>query len=261
MNGEMNYDSVLAWLEAKRTALDQAIAGVRALMGLEQQASGGTPTMTVRATSAEDIQPGTFLSMSITDATKKFLNLVKCPQTTTEIAEALRRGGLHSTSKDYTTNVYTILARHEKQVGEIVRVEKRWGLVEWFPNYRRRTTAKETPKEEPQKKQVDELKKKSLLRVRLTSQNPPPVPPDVSATTDRITNATRANGGDSLRDHIKMVLRDAGAPLPTEEIIKRVSATGFQFKPLVLKASLRAMVKENRGVYRHGEGSYGLAST
>ncbi len=48
-----------------------------------------------------------------------------------------------STKTVYTT-VYAILARRQKQVGDIVNMKGDWGLAEWYPNHRFKT-----PKEEP----------------------------------------------------------------------------------------------------------------
>jgi hypothetical protein len=229
MNGEMNYETILAWLEAKRTALDQAIAGVRALMGLEQQSGASAPMMPtgLRVATAEDIQPGTFLSMSITDATRKFLGLVKQSQTTAEICDALKRGGLHSTAKNYFANVYTILVRQEKQVGDIVRVDKKWGLVEWFPNYRKRG-----PKDKDGAK--EELKAGASAKP-----------------------GTAPLGG-SLRDRAKQVLLEAGKPLKSKEIAALLAAKGQPVNERSLDAALSVMTAHGGDIHRVSPGVYAL---
>jgi hypothetical protein len=231
MNGEMNYETILAWLEAKKAALDQAIAGVRTLMGLEQQ-PGSAVGPALHVASAEGVQPGLFLSLSIADATKKYLSLIKQPQATAEICEALKRGGLHSTAKNYFANVYTILVRQEKQVGDIVRVDKKWGLVEWFPNYRKRgPKEKDASKEEPKGE---------------------------SAKPDGAEPQSRKAPGGNLRDRAKRALSDAGKPMKAADIAAVLETKGTPVHKASLEAALSYLTKHDGGVHRVKPGVYAL---
>jgi hypothetical protein len=232
MNGEMNYETILTWLEAKKAALDQAIAGVRTLMGLEQQ-PGSAVGPALRVASAEGVQPGLFLSLSITDATKKYLNLIKQSQTTAEICEALKRGGLHSTAKNYFANVYTILVRQEKQVGDIVRVDKKWGLVEWFPNYRKRGPKdKDAPREEPKGE---------------------------SAKPHGAKPQSRKAPGSGLQDQAKQALTDAGKPMRATEIAAALATKRGPVNVRSLEAALSFLTTHDGGVRRVSPGLYALS--
>jgi len=80
------------------------------------------------------IRPDSFLKMSIPDATKKYLGMVRQKQSTQDIMEALEKGGLPPSK--YNT-VYSILARRANQVGDIINMKGDWALAEWYPNYRK----------------------------------------------------------------------------------------------------------------------------
>ena len=127
----INYEAVLSDLEAKRAALDAIIAGLRQLVG----AGGGLNLSPTSATpmvppiNVHEVDAGTFFNMSIPDAARKFLRMTKRKQKTRVIADALQKGGIHSTAKDFRTMVYSILDRQE----DVVRVGNEWGLAEWYP--------------------------------------------------------------------------------------------------------------------------------
>ena len=56
---------------------------------------------------------------------------MKEPQSTAEIADALERGGYPTESRNFRNTVRSVLDRHAKTVGEIVKVHRNWGLAEW----------------------------------------------------------------------------------------------------------------------------------
>jgi hypothetical protein len=127
MSGEqINYDAVLADLEARKAQLEAAIAAIKAIAS--QGGSGPNPSG-----SGPHVGPSAFLGMSIPDAAKKYLSGVKEKKPTQEIIDALVAGGLPPSK--YTT-VYNILTRRQKQVGDIVNMKGDWGLAEWYPNHR-----------------------------------------------------------------------------------------------------------------------------
>jgi hypothetical protein len=88
-----------------------------------------------------NIPPDAFFRMSIADAARKYLAMVKKKQTIQQIADSLEQGGITHTSKRFYGTVLTTLRRQEKQVGDIVKVGRGiWGLAEWYPNRKRKTT-------------------------------------------------------------------------------------------------------------------------
>jgi hypothetical protein len=140
----INYEAVLADIEARIARLQATAAGIRELM-----AQGGT-TMPPGGSGPKD-----YLGMSIPEATKKYLTSARAKQSTQDVMKALEEGGLPSSK--YST-VYAILRRREKQVGDIINMNGDWALSEWYPNHRKRTKQEETEEENGQ---PEEAEKKS----------------------------------------------------------------------------------------------------
>lgn len=145
-NGTVDYVAVLADLEAKRSQIDAAIAGISVMLGQAappasigaQGAAGNSGGATA------EIQPDSFFSLSIPDAAKKYLGMRKRTATTPEIVEALRRGGQQNAgSENYSITVGTVLNRAYTNGTGIVRVSRgTWGLAEWYPNKPRKPASK-----------------------------------------------------------------------------------------------------------------------
>jgi hypothetical protein len=121
----INYEAVLADLEAKKQQIEAAIVAIRMIA-----AQGGAP-----GPNGNGAGPSAFLGMSIPDATKKHLTATRQKQSTQEIMRALEAGGLPGSK--YST-VYAVLRRREKVVGDIINMKGDWALAEWYPNYRKR---------------------------------------------------------------------------------------------------------------------------
>jgi hypothetical protein len=96
---KIDYAHVLADMEARRTALDAAIASMRAfLSGQLGDAAMATSTTSPSVPGNGEVPAGAFLGKSIPEAAKLYLQIVKRKATSRDIAEALRRGGMESTS-------------------------------------------------------------------------------------------------------------------------------------------------------------------
>lgn len=141
MADQLDYETMLADLKAKReaaqatiAALDQAIAGLEAVLGRAGESGVSTP---IKSGDISNIPPDAFFRLGIAEAAKKYLSMVKRPQSTPEIAAALQRGGLTHSSKNFINTLFAILYRQHKQNGDIVRVNKDWGLREWYPGRKR----------------------------------------------------------------------------------------------------------------------------
>jgi hypothetical protein len=133
----VNYDAVLADLEARKAQLEAAIAAIKMIA-----AQGGTAGP---HSSGPNVGPSAYLGISIADAAKMHLAGVKQKKSTQEIIDALTAGGLPPSK--YTT-VYNILTRRQKQVGDIVNLKGDWALAEWYPNHRFKAPKEEVEKEE-----------------------------------------------------------------------------------------------------------------
>ncbi len=65
-------------------------------------------------------------------------------RSTSQIAEALVRGGVESKSKNFAGMLQVMLRREHKVGGEIVKVRGGWGLADWYgPHIRRQANGKE----------------------------------------------------------------------------------------------------------------------
>lgn len=135
------YDAAIAEVQTKIEELKTTLATLLRL----QAEHGSSPSGSVSLRGNEtDISHDTFFNMTIADAAKKYLLIVKTSKPTAEIAAALERGGLKHSSKDFPTTVRSILGQRE----EFTRVPNgEWGLTEWYPGMRRGRKAKsEKPK-------------------------------------------------------------------------------------------------------------------
>jgi hypothetical protein len=132
----INYEAVLADLEARKAKLETMIAGVREFLGQTATSPSGGPGggISPAGKPAHDA----FIGMSIPEAAKKHLSAVRRKLPTQELMNALTEGGLPESK--YST-VYAILRRRERQVGDIINMKGDWALSEWYPNYRKRTKA------------------------------------------------------------------------------------------------------------------------
>lgn len=132
MKDPIDYSAVLADLEARREKLDQVIAALRLLSGEQSVAIG------VNKITDTQIQPDTFVGMSIIEAASRYLHMTGRPaKETGVIADALNRGGLVCTQ-----NSVSALLRRANNAGEgdVIRVGRGlWGLQEWYPARPRRT--------------------------------------------------------------------------------------------------------------------------
>jgi hypothetical protein len=134
-----DYSAIVADLEAKKAAIDAMLASIRSAMALGAlgQASD-SPGMPGGASASSmfggDVPDGAFLGKSIPEATKLYLEIVKKKQTTREVAEALVKGGMESTSTNFGNIVHAVLNRTRKSPNSpFVKLGSHWGLKVWYP--------------------------------------------------------------------------------------------------------------------------------
>jgi hypothetical protein len=147
MGDVVDYEVVLADLEAKKANIETAISSIKALMalGVVSVAGGASRSQDAGPNDLSQIQAGAFFGMSIPDATKKLLDGLRRPMSLQAISDALLRGGFATTSKDFSNTVGAAL-RRQAEDGDIVRVGNTldWGLREWYPGLRRKPRGKTT---------------------------------------------------------------------------------------------------------------------
>jgi hypothetical protein len=125
-----HYEQVLADLRAKRAKIDAAIEAIEDLLGVASSAPAGSLQ---RQGASQAIEGDTFFGLSVADAAKKYLQIVKKKQSTRDIAKALESGGLTHNSKDFYNTVYTVLTRSEFFAK---LPDSTWGLAEWYKGRR-----------------------------------------------------------------------------------------------------------------------------
>lgn len=127
------YRMVLVDLEKRKRVIEAAIAGVTALMGESDTTLQACLPAAPPSTRQEPchVESGSFADLTLTDAAQQYLDMMNEPQSTAEIAEALERGGYPTESRNFRNTVRSVLDRHAKTVGVIVKVQKNWGLAEW----------------------------------------------------------------------------------------------------------------------------------
>lgn len=144
------FDSAVAEVQAKIEEMKTTLATLLRL----QADYGGAPTAMARGGETE-ISHDSFFGMTIGDASKKYLSMVKVTKSTADIAEALERGGLKHSSKSFATTVRSILGARE----DFTRVPNGdWGLSDWYPGQGR---GKKTKPEKPAKAKAGVKAKKT----------------------------------------------------------------------------------------------------
>jgi len=123
--------AVLAYLKAKRASLDASIAALEAFLG-PTPLEGVPDGVAVRLRNddePEQLGPGVFHGLSISEAAKRFLEITKKKQKTRAICDAIQKGGIETGAKNFLSNVYTTLLRNK----DFMRLGSYWALAEWYP--------------------------------------------------------------------------------------------------------------------------------
>jgi len=123
----IDYEAVIADLEAKKAHLETMIAGLRSvagMAGLGTSPSGGPGGSTPLGDGK--IASDAFFGKSIPEASVIHLGNVRRKLSTQQPMDAMEAGGL---PKSKYNTVYAILRRRESQVGDIVNMQGEWGLA------------------------------------------------------------------------------------------------------------------------------------
>jgi hypothetical protein len=128
LTSELDYGVFLRDLKARRDQLDAAIQAIEGVVG----AGVGSSRTTVASTdaSADDA----FFGLTVLDGAIKLLRMMKRPLGATQIAERLEQGGFGHHYKNLASTIYATLDRAAMVEHGVVKVGRRWGLVEWYPD-------------------------------------------------------------------------------------------------------------------------------
>ena len=129
------YDLVIADLEAKRDQINATIEMLRAL-GATGAIALPLPASPQRTPEPEAITKDSFFGMTVPDAARKYLNMVKVTKPNAVLCAALLAGGFKTQSSNFSEVVRSTLQRNQ----DFVKVSGEWGLAEWYGsrNTRRR---------------------------------------------------------------------------------------------------------------------------
>jgi hypothetical protein len=199
----VDYTAILADLEAKKAALEHTITSFRQAMAmgaLGQMAteSGVVPSVSVPSITGGEVPAGAFHGKSIPEATQLYLEIVKKKQTGREIAEALQKGGMESTSKNFVEVVGNGLNR-ARRLGNsgLVKLGAHWGLASWYP--KGIVTAATEPKKAKKKNRKAANEARSKPKEQAHTKGPQPVPQAVISAdrnpAERVLEMLRANSG------------------------------------------------------------------
>ncbi len=182
---KIDYVAMLNDMRAKRAALDASIVALEAALasgtlgqaveglGVESATSGslGRPI---------DLPAGAFNGKSLPDAVKLYLEAMRQRKTKKEIVNALREGGVVSTSDNFESVVQAALQRM-KGLGVLLKFADGWGLSEWYPAGFR--SANKTPAKAAKRQTKGKRKAKSKPKASTERRaaEPKAEGPDVSA--------------------------------------------------------------------------------
>jgi hypothetical protein len=238
----LDYGAFLADLEAKRAALDQAIASLRAVM-----AAGTTEGMSSVNSAVTLVNPGihngeipagAFLGKSIPESAKLYLSIVRAKQTTREIAEAMLKGGIETTSSNFENIVGAGINRASKKYGEIVKVGRAWALAAWYPSGIRAAAAKETRKARKSKKTHNQKTVKDVAAAMV------------------LQNAVETNGHKTTQQRVADLLRTNPSSVYTPQEVSKVLNIEARFASMTLGklAAKNVAEKIESGKYRAAHG-------
>jgi hypothetical protein len=223
-NGNINYSAVLADLESRRAQIESAITAVKTILASAGVLSNGTAEGVINP---DDIPRGAFLRLSIADATKKYLDMVKTKQSVPQITQALERGGLPPAK---TNTVYAVLRRRENDIGDIIRLGDEWALAEWYPNnpnLRRRAPEKTAKKATKKKKSAKKGAASTLSRAPATLFEPTSIEPPLNVAPPM-----------TMLDASEQVLLKSDGPLHARDIAERLKEYGKNTTASSLSGSL-----------------------
>ena len=142
-----DYKALLDDLRLCRQKIDMAIAAIEDIMG---QPSGESPVEGRQPSSTGqtgEIRSDAFFQMTLGDAVKKYLGIMKRPRKAAQIAKALEDGGVMSQAKNFYANVSTAL-RRLKEAGDVVQIPdtKAWAMARWYATRPKPTNTQHTEK-------------------------------------------------------------------------------------------------------------------
>jgi len=146
MSQEPNHiDAAIADLESWLARISTAIETLKYFRSQGGALPGGipAPVEVARVSLNGDIPHDAFFQMTVADAAEKYLAMTKKTKRIPELADALLKGGVKSSSKKFPDMVRIMIRRDPR----FVNVNSEWGLRDWYPGMRRGQRPAEQPTE------------------------------------------------------------------------------------------------------------------
>jgi hypothetical protein len=118
-------------LDKKAVALQKTIAGIRELIGLNDN-SEFVQFTPISEVSVRIIAPNQFAGMTITQAAVAYLRWIDEPQTNRQVAEALLKGGIKSNAQNFPSTLRSVLLKKQEKNSPVVWLDTKWHLREWI---------------------------------------------------------------------------------------------------------------------------------
>lgn len=205
-------DQFLAAIDAKMAALQMLRASYVSAVSIGAFGPvgdlGGLMPMTVLSTAGSgpvELPRGALLGKSLPAAIKLYLSAAKQKQTVSQIASALRDGGVETTSRNFE-NIITGALNRLKRAGEVLRFREGWALADFYPeNLRNKIAEKESGQKRGKarngRRRQRSPKGEQAKAAKRTSQNPP-----------------------DLAGRIEAFIRSGGRPVAAGEVTQAVGA-------------------------------------
>jgi hypothetical protein len=144
MNEAVDYTKVLDDLLAERERLNAMIDWVKERLGRSGADDSKAPRLELskdgKARFPRLVKEDAFFKMSVSEAIKAYLDMMKRPQTAREITDGLIAGGLAHKAKNLYQTVFPTLGRMARDAKEVDKLtDGKWGLSEWYSGSRGRT--------------------------------------------------------------------------------------------------------------------------
>lgn len=256
MTDAVDYQAVVADLRVRRAALDQLIASVEAL--ILGQGDPAAIKVDAGAPSANGIPAAihadTFYGLSMIDAAKKFLRMVRRAQHTGAIAEALGKGGLKRPDANILSSILVRAAKGR----EVTKVGKgMWGLSEWYPPKSSKEADEEPQRKARKSKKAPKAKRQAVSPAATTAKK---ASKEQRQPAARAEASSKTNpGGLRPSDAVLVALGEAEKPIEPKDIIKRLTAHGLDVRPGILGILLQQHIKAGRIQRVAGTNTYRLA--
>ncbi len=239
MSINIDYQAMLADMEARRDALNRSIDDLRLGLGLgpggdnaPRPSQSGSSSQAV----ASDLPKGALLNKSIPDAIKLYLKSVAAKRTSREITDALQAHGVVSLASNFSSVVFTALKRLQ-QSKEVLQFEDGWGLAEFYPAHIRAAMTDGPPSK------VAAKKKKAKAKAKAKAQASKPTPEKKADAPKSEPTPEPAEGTqDGIEPRVEQFVNTLESPLSGAEIAKALGLKGQTVGLLLAKLASKGRI-------------------